>query len=218
MKMVLTLFIVIVDIINFAIKFMYLNGQESNYVSTDVSVYKDSFTAAYYFNEIYFIESLIFEAVSLKILDILILNDNIKLFFESIHFGVTSFFKYLSYVIFVYVFYSTISYILYGPFVVGFGTYQGSLNNMLLISFGFYNINQIINSTAGWGTFYLLSFFLFLIFSVFIVFIALFAESFKYVVCRFGYPEDYEYSNWKLKDYIVWLCHCVGNSKDKKKN
>jgi len=43
------------------------------------------------------------------------------------------------------------------------------------------------------------------------IFISIYAESFRQTVIRYGYPEDQIPKEWSLKEYIVWLCYCIGS-------
>ncbi len=56
-------------------------------------------------------------------------------------------------------------------------------------------------------------FFIFVLFFLFTVFISLYAESFRNTVINFGYPEDQIKKEWSMKDYLIWLCYCVGGKK-----
>jgi hypothetical protein len=47
------------------------------------------------------------------------------------------------------------------------------------------------------------------------IFISIYAESLRKTVVKLGYPEDHELSQWKLKDYLTWLCICLARNKKK---
>ena len=215
LKQILTIFILVLYLASFIIKILYLNQDPGYFYNHNANSYIDTYTLGYYYNQIYFIESVLFEGVSLKLLDFLILNDNIKLFFDCINIGIKSFFKYCILLMTIYIGYATIAFILYGPFLDDFSTFQGSLSRMLMMSIGYYNLKSLITFCASWGTLYILTFFLVFILFVYIVFIGLFAEAVKKTVVQNGYPDDYDDSQWQFKDYIVWLCHFV---KDDEKN
>jgi hypothetical protein len=214
-KQAVSIFILVLYLISFIIKMVYLENKSADYYNTSNDVFNDSYTIAFWYNQVFFIESLLFEGVSIKILDFLILNDNIKLFFDCINVGVKTFFKYMLLIILIFLFYSIIGYMLYGPFIAEFKTYQQSFASILLISVGYFDLRQLIHYNQGWGTFYILTFFIVVILFLNIVLISLFAEGLKKAVVQVGYPDDYDDTQWQFKDYIVWLCHFVETEDEK---
>jgi hypothetical protein len=172
---------------------------------------------SYQFNNIFFIESLLFAAVSLKILDFLQLNDYIKLFFNSIDLGFSRFSKYMLIITCVYLFYASICMIVWGPFIEEYSSFGNAFIQLFLMSMGYYDISNLVRHCAGWGITILLSFFLVVIIFLFTAFISLYAESLRNVVTKLGYPEDEELNQWTLKDYIIWLCYCIKTDDEENK-
>jgi hypothetical protein len=50
---------------------------------------------------------------------------------------------------------------------------------------------------------------------MYVIFISIYAEALRKTVIKIGYPEDHELSQWTLKDYLTWLCICIGTNKKK---
>lgn len=213
-KQMFSIYIFIVYLTSFIMKITYCKHNPQDYYHPKNEIYKDTYFIAYYYNEIYFLESILFEGVSIKLLDFLILNDNFKLFSTCIHVGLRTFFKYILIVLLTYSFFAVLSHILYGPYLIDFESVFTSLRTTLLISIGYFDLRKLMMFNSGWGTFYFLFFFLCIILFLNIVFISLFAESVKKTVVQFGYPDDYENNNWQFKDYIVWLCHFVDDEEE----
>ena len=48
------------------------------------------------------------------------------------------------------------------------------------------------------------------------VFLSMYIESLRKTVIKLGYPEDHQATSWRLRDFLIWLCYCVGNDEKKK--
>jgi len=163
------------------------------------------------------VECLLFEGVSIKLLDFLILNDDVKLFFEVINIGLKAFVRYFLLVLIAFVMFAVVGYIIYGPYLQDFSTFQSSIAVILFLTVGYYDLRTIIFYAPGWGTFYMMVFWIIILLFIYVIFISLFAEGLKKTVVQNGYPEDYEGQQWQFKDYIVWLCHFVKEDEEVKK-
>lgn len=215
-KQIFSIYIFIVYSISFIMKMIYCRNNPDDFYNPGNETQKDTYQIAFYYNEIFFIESVLFEGVSIKLLDFLILNDNFKLFSTCIHVGLKSFFKYILLVILTYTFFAVVSHLLYGPFIQDYESVLSSFRSILLISTGYLDLNNLMMYNSGWGTFYFLAFFILILLFLNVVFISLFAESVKITVVQQGYPDDYDNNNWQFKDYIIWLCHFVDDEEENK--
>jgi hypothetical protein len=212
-KMLLSLFIFFLYVISFSIKLTYCYQEDSDIYSTNGNTYIDTYSISGYYNQIYFYESLLFAAVSIKILYFLVLNDYVKLFFSSIELGIGIFVKYSIFFLVILLGYSCIAHILWGPYIKEFNTFGDSFLQILLFTMGYFNSNLLLTYNSAWTVAFLTSFFLFVLYFMYAVFVALYAESLRRTVIKLGYPEDHELSQWTLKDYVVWLCYCIGSKK-----
>jgi len=41
------------------------------------------------------------------------------------------------------------------------------------------------------------------------IFISINAESLRQIVTENSYPEDKEAKQWKLRDFVIWVCFCL---------
>jgi hypothetical protein len=73
----------------------------------------------------------------------------------------------------------------------------------------------MLTYNSGWTVVFIISFYLFVLFFMYAIFISLYAECLRRTVIKLGYPEDHQLSQWTLKDYVVWLCYCIGGDKSK---
>jgi hypothetical protein len=140
-KTILTLFIFFMYAVSFFLKLTKCYNDETKFLNINADVYIDSLDISDSYNTIFYYESLIFAAVSIKILTFLRLNDHIKLFFTSIESAITVFIKYSFFFITILLGYSCIAYILWGPYITDFKSFGNSFLQILLFSMGnnYYN-------------------------------------------------------------------------------
>jgi hypothetical protein len=213
-KQMFSIYIFIVYSTSFLMKMVhcYHNPKDYYHPLSDTNI--DTYKIAFYYNEIFFLESILFEGVSIKLLDFLILNDNFKLFSTCIHVGLKTFFKYILIIILTYTCFGVVSHLLFGPYIEDYESIISSFRSILLISTGYFDLRNMMMYNSGWGTFYFLAFFILILLFLNVIFISLFAESVKITVVQQGYPDDYENNNWQFKDYIIWLCHFVDDDEE----
>lgn len=214
-KFFLNMLIFILYMISFIIKLAYCYKDDATYFNIEGTKYIDTYSVSSWYNQIFFIESLLFAAISIKILTFLRLNDHIKLFFSSIEMGITIFAKYSIFFIVILLGYACIGQILWGPYINQSSTFGGSFVTILLFTMGYFDANLWLTYNSSWTVVFVASFFLFVLFFMYAIFISIYAESLRRTVIKLGYPEDHELTQWTLKDYLVWLCYCVGDNKKK---
>jgi hypothetical protein len=214
-KTCLNLFIFILYIISFAFKFQHCYKSEDDYFNIEGTNYKDTFSLASFYNEVFYYESLLSAAVMIKILTFLRLNDHIKLFFASIEMGISIFVKYCVFFIVILLIYACIAHMLWGPYIDEFGSFGEAFLQILFFTMGFFSPNQMLQYNSEWTVVILGSFFLFVLFFMYAIFISIYAESLRRTVIKLGYPEDHQLSQWTMKDYMTWLLYCLGGNKKK---
>ena len=97
--------------------------------------------------------------------------------------------------------------ITWGQYYDEYSNFHISLIYTIYLIFGYYNIENKIEHIEWWGIIYIIILYVFnFVFINFIISLVL-AESFRRVVKRFGYPEDAQSYNWKLKDFALWVSH-----------
>ena len=97
--------------------------------------------------------------------------------------------------------------ITWGQYYDEYSNFHISLIYTIYLLFGYYNIENKIEHIEWWGIIYIIILYLFnFVFINFIISLVL-AESFRRVVKRFGYPEDAQSYNWKLKDFALCVSH-----------
>lgn len=137
-KLVLTVAIFVLYSISFFVKLTKCYYNEADFLRLDGSEYIDTYSIASMYNQVYYIESLLFAAVSIKILNFLRLNDYIRLFFSSIESSLFLFLKYSIFFIVILIGYACIAHILWGPYITDFATFGGSFIQVLLFTMGMY--------------------------------------------------------------------------------
>jgi hypothetical protein len=135
-KTILDLLIFIMFFISLGIKFTKVYNDDDEFYSDDGSNYKNSTIVADKYNQIFYLESLLFALTSVKVLSFLKLNDQIKLFFSSIETGIIIFAKYSIFFIVILMGYACIAQILWGPYIDQFNTFGGSFLQILLFTMG----------------------------------------------------------------------------------
>lgn len=135
-----TLFIFILYTVSFVIKLTYCYNDEAAFYIANGSTYVDTYSVANYYNVVFFIESLLFSAVSIKLLGFLKFIDYIKLFYSSMENGLIIFFKYSIFFLSILLGYACIAHILWGPYISDFSTFQNSFLNILLFTIGKKNL------------------------------------------------------------------------------
>lgn len=135
-KTCLNLFIFIMYIISFIYKLSYCNGNEKDFYDENAKTYKDSFSVAIYYNQIFYYECLLFFGVVLKILTFLTLNDHIRFFAQTVQMGIIIYVKYLVIVIIIFVGYACIAHIIWGPYLDTFNSVSDSFLQILLMTMG----------------------------------------------------------------------------------
>ncbi len=135
-KMLLTLLIFLLYFTSFVIKLTTCYKNEEDYIIADGMTYIDTYSISGWFEQVYFVESLLFAIVFVKILNFLRLNDYIKLFFSSIESGLGIFCKYAIFFIVILMGYACIAEIIWGPYVDDFSSFGKSFLQMLLFTMG----------------------------------------------------------------------------------
>jgi hypothetical protein len=215
-KMLITIYLTIAFLINFYLKFRYFNNDYKAYYFVNKDKYIDTFWMAYYYNQLFFIESLLFAGISIKILDFLRINNYIKLFFTSFDFGYTLFLRYMTIVMCTIIFFTIVGHILWGPFMNNYLTVGKTLNQLLLFTMGVYDTQTLLYLNSGFVIFYFILLFFFMLTMMASIFISLYMESLRKAVTKLGYPEDHEGTSWGFREFIVWLCYCVGDDEKKR--
>jgi hypothetical protein len=135
-KTCLNLFIFILFMICFVTKLVYCYNDEKDYLDLTKVQYKDSYSVASKYNQVFYLESFLFAAVSLKILAFLKLNSHIKLYFTSLELAISVFFKYSIFFVMIMLGYASIGYIIWGPYIEEFGSIGDSFLQILLFTMG----------------------------------------------------------------------------------
>ena len=161
-------------------------------------------------------EALLFFATSLKIIDFLRMNDYVKLFFDSVDYGVITYVKYMIAIIPTSLSFAIVAHIIWGPFYSDFLTIPNAYIQILLISIGNTNIQKFLSQTPSFCLIFLPFFFVFQIYFLSAILISLFAENFRKTVRRVGYPEDTQIKQWTLRDYVIWLCYFIDLESEEK--
>jgi hypothetical protein len=214
-KTYLNLFIFILYIISFSFKFQHCYKSEDDYFNIQGTNYRDTYSLATFYNDVFYYESLLSAAVMIKILTFLRLNDNIKLFFASIEMGLSIFVKYFTFFIVILLIYACIALMLWGPYIDDFSSFGKSFLQILFFTMGYFNPNQMLQYNSEWTVVIIGSFFLFMLFFMYVIFISLYAESLRRTVIKYGYPEDHQLSRWTMKDYMTWLLFFLRKNKNK---
>jgi hypothetical protein len=135
-KTFLNLFIFFLYSISFFMKLQKCYNDDSLFLKIDADEYVDSHDISDSYNKVFYYESLIFAAVSIKILSFLRLNDHVKLFFASIESGITIFVKYSFFFLVLILGYTCIAYILWGPYITDFNSFGNSFMQILTFTMG----------------------------------------------------------------------------------
>lgn len=213
----LLIFIFIIYVVSFLIKFIYCNNEDKLYSITSTT-YLDTYTLALWFNRVFFVESLLFAAVSVKLLNFFKFIDYINLFYSVIIRSCKILSKFALFYTAILVVFACIATITWGPYSQDYDNLGSSFLNILLLTIGFINIHVMMSYDSGWTVVFLLTLFIFIMFFMFSIFIAVFSETERNVVTHIGYPQDNKYTSWQLRDYIVWLCFFVKRDNKEEKN
>jgi hypothetical protein len=135
-KTCLNLFIFIMYLISFAYKLLYCSNNEKDFYNEKGTTYKDSYSVATYYNQIFYFECLLFFGVVLKILTFLTLNDYIRFFAQTVQMGIIIYVKYLILIVTIFVGYACIAHIIWGPYLDSFNSVSDSFLQVLLMTMG----------------------------------------------------------------------------------
>ena len=217
-NMFITLYMVGSFTITYYLKLRYFSKNKTDLFVQNRDRYIDTFLMGYYYNQIFFIESILFAGICIKVLDFLRINDYVKLFFSSVNLGFSLFIKFMITIVCSLLILTVVSHILWGPFMKEFVNINNSLNQILLFTIGKYNPQTLIVLNSGFTLFYFIVFFIVMIFMMFPVFISVYIESLIKIVTKLGYPEDHISTSWQIRDVINWLCYCLDDHDKKKQN
>jgi hypothetical protein len=135
-KTALNLFIFLMYLVCFIYKLMYCYNNAVDFYSEKGTFYKDSYSVANYYSQIFYFECLLFGGVVLKILTFLTLNDHINFVAQSVQMGILIYVKYCIFFFIILIGYACIAHIIWGPFLDQYSTLEDSFLQMLLMTMG----------------------------------------------------------------------------------
>ncbi len=133
-NMVLNTGILVLYIITFSIKIIYLKKDKAVYFNSEK--YVNTYEVADYFNYVFYLECCLVSLVFIKMLNFLKIIDYVRLFYISIFIGFRIMAKYLIFVVLILFGFSSIAVILWGPFMINYRNIGDSFLNILLFSTG----------------------------------------------------------------------------------
>lgn len=209
----ITLIIVVLYLVIFIIKVSNLNL--STYIESEGNLIVDG---SYYMNyDIIsrFLECILLIVLTVKLLYFISLNDFVRLFYYSLFYYFVNSLGFLIFTILVILIFSSIGYIIFGPYVLEFSTYTYSYLSVLLLSIGGINISEWIETNVFWAILFTICYYSFLLFIVFVVFISIYSETLRTLINSKGYPSDNITDSWTTYDYLRWLIFCLKTDKSR---
>lgn len=214
--LVLICLLFVLFIVSFALKFKYLHKSDTYFFSDFLVSYTDSYKISRMYRYIHFLESIFLIVLIIKALSFCQLISLATLLFSSIGNTLLMFFQFLIVLLCCLFALSSIAEIVWGPYLDEFKTFGLSFISILLFTSSYYNSSKILEYDVFWGILFVVIIFIIQMLIFITFFASIFAESLRRSVCTYGYPQDYESTQWDLNDYKVWLFHFINNSKEKK--
>jgi hypothetical protein len=100
-----------------------------------------------------------------------------------------------------------IVYLIFGPYVYIFHTFEYSLKSVIFFILGTLDTDELVMSNTFMALAWSYAFFFFLVFIFISIFMAVFIVSFETTVRENGgYPEDFVHNyTWEYSDYLFWI-------------
>ncbi len=134
-KTILTFCIILLFFISILDRIIFLSFNKDVFLQPG-EIYYDTYYNAYSYTWIYIIESLLFGAVSIKLLIIFKIFEYIRLFYQTVEDGFISFIKYSFSYLLIIIGYTVISYLIWGNHLVEFSTFGSSFIQVLMFTMG----------------------------------------------------------------------------------
>lgn len=205
--------ILIIYCYTFIIKIFKCNQNDQDFFSTNSQYYIDTYRISEDYNSVFKIESLILILMTFKILILLKINQKINLLYTINELAIKIFSRYLLFFLPILIGFACVAQNLWGPYINKFRTFGNSFVQILVMTTGYIDIISMLTYKPIMGIIFFTLFFVFVLFFMYAVFISIYAESYRKTVIELGYPEDQIEKEWSLKDYVIWLCYCVGGKK-----
>ena len=191
----------------FIVKLMNLNDNGSKYIDEEKNTYYQGALISKYYHYVNFLECIFLIIIIIKLLLFTQLIRFTNLFFRIMNKSLGMFFQYFLILIICLIGFAFMGEITWGQYYDEYSNFHISLIYTIYLIFGYYNIENKIEHIKWWGIVYIIILYIFnFVFISFILSLVL-AESFRRVVKRFGYPEDDQSYDWKLKDFALWVSH-----------
>ncbi len=191
----------------FIVKLMNLNENGSKYIDEKKNTYYQGALISKYYHYVNFLECIFLIIIIIKLLLFTQLIRFTNLFFRIMNKSLGMFFQYFLILIICLIGFAFMGEITWGQYYDEYSNFHISLIYTIYLIFGYYNIENKIEHIKWWGIIYIIILYIFnFVFISFILSLVL-AESFRRVVKRFGYPEDDQSYDWKLKDFALWVSH-----------
>ena len=191
----------------FIVKLTMLHEDGDKYIDEKKNTYYQGALVSKYNHYVNFLECIFLIIIIIKLLLFTQLIRFTNLFFRIMNKSLGMFFQYFLILIICLIGFAFMGEITWGQYYDEYSNFHISLIYTIYLIFGYYNIENKIEHIEWWGIIYIIILYLFnFVFINFIISLVL-AESFRRVVKRFGYPEDDQSYNWKLKDFALWVSH-----------
>ena len=191
----------------FIVKLMNLNENGNKYIDEEKNTYYQGALISKYYHYVNFLECIFLIIIIIKLLLFTQLIRFTNLFFRIMNKSLGMFFQYFLILIICLIGFAFMGEITWGQYYDEYSNFHISLIYTIYLIFGYYNIENKIEHIKWWGIVYIIILYIFnFVFISFILSLVL-AESFRRVVKRFGYPEDDQSYDWKLKDFALWVSH-----------
>ena len=201
----------------FIVKLIYLTEDADKYINEKRETYYQGALISKYFHFVNFLECILLIILIMKLLLFTQLIRFTNLFFRFMNKSLGMFFQYFIILIICIIGFAFMGEITWGQYYDEYSNFSISFIYTIYLIFGYYNIENKIEHIEWWGIIYIIILYIFNFVFISFIFSLVLAESLRRVVKRFGYPEDDQTYNWKLKDFAVWVSHYgIKNDEDNK--
>lgn len=201
----------------FIVKLIYLTEDADNYINEEKNTYYQGALISKYFHFVNFLECILLIILIMKLLLFTQLIRFTNLFFRFMNKSLGMFFQYFIIIIICIIGFAFMGEMTWGQYYDEYSNFSISFIYTIYLIFGYYNIENKIEHIEWWGIIYIIILYIFNFVFINFIFSLVLAESLRRVVKRFGYPEDDQTYNWKLKDFAVWVSHYgIKNDEDNK--
>ena len=198
---ILNSFIFCIIVSSFLIKIVFLNEKnEYDKYFNHTTVYIDTYSIALKYQFVNNFESIIFGLLVLRLIQFSSLLKSFHIIFSMNSKSFSILMKYIIFLILALISFSCSFNLFYSKI----GTFSLSIFNVILMSLGISNYEELIHYNEVSLVVLLIIVILFIVMFTLSAFVGIYSETLRKIIIEHGYPYEDE-SNWGKEDYLRWL-------------